>query len=111
MQRKFEWIFEWIFDAFWRPKWMVWGAKMPLKINQKINDFLDRFLKSFWRKSCVELREAVSRRWVPGILNLPRIRLHISRHALLPQRGAADRRRLTATHRRPPSFGLASLRH
>ena len=32
-------------------------------------------------------------------------------HALLPQRGAADRRRLTATHRRPPSFGLASLRN
>ena len=25
------------------------------------------------------------------------------------KRGAADRRRLTATHRRPPSFGLASL--
>ena len=45
------------------------------------------------------------------ILNLPRIRLNLFSHALLPQRGAADRRRLTATHRRPPSFGLASLRH
>ena len=29
-------------------------------------------------------------RGVPGILNLPRIRLHTFRHALLPQRGAAD---------------------
>ena len=93
---------------------MVWGAKMPLKINQKINEILDAFLRPFWRGTCKKNFKkpwAVTRRWVPGILNLPRIRLHTFRHALLPQRGAADRGRLTATHRRPPSFGLASLRH
>ena len=66
--------FEWILDAFWRPNWMIWGAKMLLKINQKINEILDAFLKDFQReitKNIPNNSEAVTRRWVPGILNLP----------------------------------------
>ena len=72
---------------------MVWGAKMPLKINQKISEILDQFLRPFleWKRlATAETRQAVCRRWVPGILNLPRISLNTLSHALLPQRGAAD---------------------
>ena len=93
---------------------MILEAKMLLKINKKGNEILNAFLKDFQREITKNIQNnsvPVTRRWVPGILNLPRIRLHTFSHALLPQRGAADRRRLTATHRRPPSFGLASLRH
>ena len=50
---------------------MVWGAKMPLKINQKINEILDVFLKPFLERKCGVTRAAVTRRMVPGILNLP----------------------------------------
>ena len=62
---------------------------MPLKINQKINEILDAFLRPFWRQNCGIW---IPRRNAQGawILNLPRIRLHIFSHALLPQRGAAD---------------------
>ena len=83
---------------------MIWRAKMLLKINQKSNEILDAFLMDFG----AQLANKNSKKFCPGdsplgawILNLPRIRLNTFSHALLPQRGAADRRRLTATHRRP----------
>ena len=47
---------------------------MPLKINPKINEILDAFLRTFWKETCkrdFKKPWAVTRRWVPGILNLP----------------------------------------
>ena len=66
--------FEWILDTFRMPNWMIWGAKMLLKIIQKIDEILDAFLMDFGgeiAKKNKKNSEAVSRRWVPGILNLP----------------------------------------
>ena len=53
---------------------MILGAKMLLKINQKINEILDAFLMDFGAEIVKNIQNnsvPVSRRWVPGILNLP----------------------------------------
>ena len=53
---------------------MIWGAKKLLKINQKINEILDAFLMDFGgdiAKKTLGNSVPVTRRMVPGILNLP----------------------------------------
>ena len=55
---------------------MIWGTKMLLKINQKITEILDAFLKQKVGR-IREMRIPGGMCGVPGILNLPRIRLHI----------------------------------
>ena len=53
---------------------MVWETKMPLKIKQKINENVDQFLMDFGAEIVKNIQKdsvPVTRRWVPGILNLP----------------------------------------
>ena len=61
---------------------------------------------SFWRKSPWEGGEAVSRRWVPGILNLPIRHTHLARPAP-PEGGGGSKTPHGDTP--PPPFFWVSL--
>ena len=94
---------------------MIWGRQNAIKNQSKIKRNFGCIFDGLWSGYYKNnFRELCPRRnaLCAWILNLPRIRLHKFRHALLPQRGAADSIEdpLRGEHRRPTFYSRPSRR-